>query len=111
MLEDVLSENIGISGCRKILMEFYKTYSGKTVSNVFWSANNYALPHPAPKLDTKLEYWYGEHEKKARKKDMAYLRSYFDGVTFRQIDGMAHGELVMVHLRRFDREIKKALEG
>ncbi len=40
------------------LMEFYKTYSGRTVSNVFWSANNYELPHPAPKLDTAIEYWY-----------------------------------------------------
>ena len=65
------------------LMEFYKTYSNKTVSNVFWSANNYKLPHPAPKLDTKIEYWYGEHEKKARKNDMAYIKSYFAGVTFR----------------------------
>ena len=92
------------------LMEFYKTYSNKTISNVFWSANNYELPHPAPKLGTKIEYWYGEHEKRARKNDMAYIRSYFDGVIFRQIDGMAHGELVMMHLSRFDREIKKALE-
>lgn len=92
------------------LMEFYKTYSGRTVSNVFWSANNYELPHPAPKLATTIVYWYGEFEKKARKKDMAYIRSYFDGVIFRQIDGLGHGELVMVHLSRFDREIKKALE-
>ena len=92
------------------LMEFYKTYSSKTISNVFWSTNNYALPHPTPKLDTKIEYWYGEHEKRARKTDIAYIRTYFDGVTFRQIGGMGHGELVMIHLSRFDREIKKALE-
>lgn len=92
------------------LMEFYKTYSSKTISNVFWSTNNYALPHPAPKLATKIEYWYGEHEKRARKTDMAYIRSYFDDVTFRQIDGMEHGELVMIHLSMFDREIRKALE-
>ena len=92
------------------LMRFYKTYSNRTISNVFWSANNYELPHPAPKLDTKIVYWYGEHEKKARKTDMAYIRSYFDGVTFRQIDGLGHGELVMIHLSQFDREIKKAWE-
>ncbi len=41
---------------------------------------------------------------------MAYIRSYFDGVTFRQIDGPGHGELVMIHLRRFERIIRKALE-
>lgn len=93
------------------LMEFYKTYSNKTVSNVFWSANNYELPHPATKLDTEITYWYGEHEKKARKNDMAYIKSYFDRVTFCQIDGCEHGELVMVHLKQFDKEIKKALEA
>lgn len=93
------------------LMEFYKTYSNKTISNVFWSANNYELPHPTPNLDTKIEYWYGEHEKKARKTDMAYIKSYFDGVRFRRIDGMEHGELALVHLSRFDKEIKKALEA
>ena len=41
---------------------------------------------------------------------MAYIRSYFDGVMFRQIKGMGHGELVMIHLSRFDREIRKAME-
>nr|WP_316620399.1 hypothetical protein [uncultured Ruminococcus sp.] len=92
------------------LMEFYKTYSNKTISNVFWSANNYELPHPAPKINSRIEYWYGEYEKKARKKDMVYINSYFEGVTFRQIDGMEHGELVMIHLSRFDETIKKALE-
>lgn len=51
--------------------------------------------HPAPKLATKIEYWYGEYEKKARKTDMAYIDFYFDDVTFRQIDGLGHGELVI----------------
>ena len=81
------------------------------ISNVFWSANNYELPHPALKINSRIEYWYGEYEKKARKNDMAYINSYFEGVTFRQIDGMEHGELVMIHLSRFDRIIKKALEA
>ena len=46
-----------------------------------------------------------------RKSDMAYIKSYFDGVQFRQIEGMEHGELVMIHLSQFDKEIKKALEA
>lgn len=91
------------------LMKFYKTYSSRTIRNVFWSTNNYELPHPAPELHTKIEYWYGEKEKRARKNDMAYIRSYFKNVSFRQIDGMVHGELAMIHLGRFDEEIKKAL--
>ena len=35
-----------------------------TIYNVFWSANNYAMPDPIPELDTEMEYWYGENEKK-----------------------------------------------
>lgn len=92
------------------LMEFYKTYSDRTISNVFWSANNYELPQPAPRLDTAIIYWYGEREKNARKKDMTYIQSYFDGVLLRQIDGMEHGELVMVHLKQFNLDLKAELE-
>lgn len=93
------------------LMEFYKTYSARTISNVFWSANNYQLPHPAPKLNTRIEYWYGEYEKRARRTDIAYIRKYFEGVCFRRIDGMNHGELVMIHLSQFDDMIRKAFKG
>ena len=91
------------------LMAFYKTYSARTISNVFWSTNNYQLPHPAPERNTRIEYWYGEYEERARKTDIAYMRGYFEDVTFRKIKGMNHGELVMIHLSRFDAMIKQTL--
>lgn len=78
------------------LMDFYKTYSNTTIKNVFWSANNYKLPHPALPLDTEIVYWYGEKEKHARRGDMAYLKNYVSGVSFTQISGKEHGELLMV---------------
>lgn len=79
------------------LMEFYKTYSNKTIRNVFWSANNYSLPHPAPKLQTQIEYWYGEKEKRARKNDIAYIKDYLPGVRFVEKKGSEHGVLLMVY--------------
>lgn len=91
------------------LMTFYQTYTPQTIANVFWSANNYMLPCKAPALATRIDYWYGEKEKRARKKDIAVMKAYFGHVTFRQFDGMGHGELVMVHPSQFVDEMKKAL--
>ena len=78
------------------LMDFYKTYSSTTIKNVFWSANNYQLPHPALPLDTEIVYWYGEKEGNARRGDMTYLKNYIPGVSFAQISNKEHGELLMV---------------
>ncbi len=50
----------------RALLEFYKRhYSAGTIYNVFWSTNTYAMPDPVPRVDTKIEYWYGEEEKRA----------------------------------------------
>lgn len=89
------------------LEQFYKTYSDRTIKNVFWSANNYELPHPAPAIATEIEYWYGEQEKKARKKDLAYVRNYFKNLQFREIPGKNHGELIMVYPKEWFGELMK----
>ena len=45
-------------------MEAYlKTYSDRTIRNVFWSGNNYALPQVPAAGGTKITYWYGDDEK------------------------------------------------
>lgn len=89
------------------LEEFYKTYSDRTIKNVFRSANNYELPHPAPDIRTKIEYWYGEREKKARRKDLTYVQNYFKDLQFREIPGKNHGELVMVYPKEWFGELMK----
>lgn len=89
------------------LMDFYKTYSNTTIKNVFWSANNYELPHPALPPDTEIVYWYGEKEKKARRGDMAYLKNYIPGVSFTQISGKEHGELLMVYPEQWAAKVKE----
>ncbi len=76
-----------------------------TIYNVFWSANNYAMPDPMPELDTKMEYWYGENEKKARRANIRYARNAFPDITLREFPGLEHGELVMMFPERFHQEI------
>ena len=76
-----------------------------TIYNVFWSANNYAMPDPMPELDTKMEYWYGENEKKARRANIRYAQKAFPGITMREFPGLEHGELVMMFPERFHQEI------
>ena len=50
----------------RALLEFYKQhYSPRTIYNVFWSTDNYSVPDPVPQVDTMIEYWYGEEEKRA----------------------------------------------
>ena len=76
-----------------------------TIYNVFWSANNYAMPDPMPEPDTKMEYWYGENEKKARRANIRYARNAFPDITLREFPGLEHGELVMMFPERFHQEI------
>ena len=52
---------------RKIF-EFEKNHcSSKMICDVFWSADNYSVPYLVPTVKTKIEYWYGEEEKRAGK--------------------------------------------
>ena len=93
-------------------MEAYlKTFSTRTIRNVFWSANNYRLPQrPAP-MDTKLTYWYGDDEKKERRPNIRFIKRYFPQVRIHGIPKMAHGELVMVHPEEFCRYAEKFLSS
>mgnify|MGYP004461479491 FL=1 len=88
---------------------YLKTYSHQTIRNVFWSGNNYALPHlPAP-TDTKMAYWYGKDEKKERRGNIRFIRRYFPQAQLQMIPGMAHAELVMIHPKEFCRYAEEFL--
>ena len=93
------------------IFDFEKNrFSSETIYNVFWSANNYAMPDPIPIIGTKIEYWYGEEEKKARKNNLAYtLRAYPQTVP-KEFKGLAHAELVLMFPERFSAEIKRFME-
>ena len=85
-------------------MEAYlKTYSDRTIRNIFWSGNNYALPQTPAASDVKIAYWYGEDEKKDRKDNIRFIRHYFPQIQLRAFADMAHAELVIVHPEQFCR--------
>ena len=85
-------------------MECYlKTYSTRTIRNVFWSGNNYALPETPAERGTEVVYWYGEDEEKDRRGNIRFLRRYFPRMQLRAFSKMAHAELVIVHPEEFCR--------
>ena len=95
------------------LMKFFKEhYSPKTIYNVFWSTDNYSMPEKARRIDTKIEYWYGEEEKRAREKehDIEFVKKTFPQTVFKEFKGLAHAELVMMFPEHFAKEVKRFAE-
>ena len=86
---------------------YLKTYSTRTIRNVFWSGNNYALPERPAASDTKIAYWYGEDEEKDRRGNIRFLRRYFPEIRLRAFPGMAHAELLMIHPEEFCRNAEE----
>ena len=90
------------------LHHFYKQhFSPRTIYNVFWSANNYSMPDHTPAVDTKIEYWYGEEEKKARKNNLAYVTKTYPQAVQREFKGLAHAELVLMFPERIFQEVTR----
>ena len=92
-------------------MERYlKTFSNRTIRNIFWSANNYALPKVPAECGTKITYWYGCDEKKDRRYNIRFMKHYFPQMRVHGIPKMAHAELVLVHPELFDHYAEKFLK-
>ena len=88
------------------IFDFEKNHlSAKTIYNVFWSTNNYSMPEPIPTVDTEIEYWYGEKEKRVRRNDIAYTCKVFPQTVVRELAGLAHAELVLMFPERFYQEV------
>lgn len=81
--------------------------SAKTIWRVFDSTDNYAMPAAFPRLDTEIEYWYGQEEKKARKLDITWVKKYIPGVHFREIPGMDHGQYALMKPKRFAEDLRR----
>lgn len=67
------------------------------------------MPGRVPAVDTKIEYWYGEEEKKARKNDLAYTCKVYPQTVARELKGLAHAELVLMFPERFYEEVTRFL--
>ena len=70
-----------------------KRMSAKTIWRTFDSCNNYSMPKEAETSCRRLEYWFAERERQARKRDMAYIRKIFPHTRFRRIRGIGHAGL------------------
>ena len=84
-------------------------FSPRTIYRVFWSTNNYAMPDPVPRVATKIEYWYGEEEKRARRQDLAYVQRAYPQTVAREFKGLAHAELVLMFPERFYEDVTRFL--
>ena len=91
------------------LAAYLKTYSKHTIRNIFWSANNYALPPEPAETGCRMIYWYGEEEKKARRSNIRFIKRYFPQMRIRGIPKMDHAELMMMYPQEFCRYMKEFL--
>lgn len=83
----------------------------KTIMHSYDSTDNFAMPQIFPHIDTIIQYWYGEKEKKDRKLDIQYIQKHIPGVQFREIEGMRHGQYVIAHAKEFVMDIQNILES
>ena len=80
---------------------YLKTYSWKTIWNIFWSANNYRVVMSAPRMESEIQFWVGTKEWGSRYRDLKWYRNYLPQMEVIRIPGMMHGELVMMHPEEF----------
>ena len=67
------------------------------------------MPHPVPGIPTRIEYWWGEEERRARKRDLAYTRKTYPQTVPRELQGLAHAKLVLMFPEQFYREVTRFL--
>jgi hypothetical protein len=93
------------------IFEFEKHhFSARTIYRTFWPTNNYSMSDPVPRVDTEIEYRYGEEEKRTRRRDLAYTRKAHPQTVPREFMGLAHAELVLMQPERFYREVTRFLQ-
>ncbi|MBR0135137.1 MAG: alpha/beta hydrolase [Clostridia bacterium] len=83
------------------MQKYLKTFSDRTIWNIFWSANNYSVPKTAPEIRSKIQFWVGDEEWKGRYRDLKWTKEYLPQIETVTIPHMMHGELVMMHPKEF----------
>ena len=95
----------------KEIRRYLKTYSNKTIWNIFWSANNYSVPKKAPALPTKIQFWVGTDEWGSRFRDLKWATKYLPQIEVVKIPSMMHGEYVLMHPQEFAKQALTFLGG
>ncbi|MGN0350159.1 MAG: alpha/beta fold hydrolase [Roseburia sp.] len=88
------------------MFQIMRHMTPRTIKRVFDSTDNYSMPETFPHLKTKIYYWYGADEKKARKLDIQYVKKYIPNVRFREIENMEHAQYVLMQPEKFAADLK-----
>ena len=83
------------------MRRYLKTFSNKTIWNIFWSANNYPVPKQAPVVLSKIQFWVGDEEWKGHYRDLKWMKDYLPQIEVVTVPHMMHGEYVMMHPKEF----------
>ncbi len=67
----------------------------RTMWRTFDSSNNYFVPGKMKNPGAKIHYWYGQKEKKERRRDLRYIEAFFPNTEFVEIEELGHGGLVL----------------
>ncbi len=87
-----------------------KMISARTIWRTFESCNNYSMPGRINNACNSIEYWYSSSEKKARKRDINYIKKYFPQTCFREFDNVGHAGLATLHPEILTEGIAKLCE-
>ncbi len=93
------------------IQKYLQTFSNKTIWNIFWSANNYAVPEIAPEIPSKIQFWVGDEEWAGRYRDLKWMKEYLPQIEVVTIPRMMHGEYVMMHPKEFAAQALAFYEG
>lgn len=79
------------------MAKIFRFISYKTIWRTFDSCNNYKMPKDTVKYTGKLEYWYGDKERKERAKDLKYVKEHFPDVKFTEMKNMGHASMATLY--------------
>jgi len=85
--------------------------SSKTIWNGFYSTNNYSMPKDFKEPTCKIQYWFGDEEKKEREWDINFIRKVYPKTIFVENKGQNHAEYFTLHPVEFCKQLKEFIES
>lgn len=79
------------------MAKIFQFISYKTIWRTFESCNNYKMPKDAIEYSGKLQYWYGDKERKERAKDLNFVKKHFPHVEFIEMKNMGHAGMATLY--------------
>ena len=85
--------------------------SSKTIWNGFYSTNNYSMPKDFKEPKCKIQYWFGDEEKKEREWDINFIKKVYPKTIFVENKGQNHAEFFSLHPKEFCKQLKEFIES